>query len=332
LTLTAVNVPPRAPGGLSRHLNGLARAKNGVGVGGGGALASRPRRRSLSRRAVLWLFVLPSVVFVSLVYGYPLIYAGFQSTHNGSLLNAGSFVGGANFTADLNNPQFWQSAEFTLVFCVVGVFGSWIVGFALALLLRQRVHAKGLFKTLLLLPWIVPVVVSSTAWNWLVATPGSPVPTIAHDLGLGTMLFLDQPGLAKILVCVFKVWLSFPFMMLMASAALAGVDNELYEAARVDGATAWQQLRRITLPVIARSTYISWVLMFIFCIGDFQSIYLLTGGGPVNATTTLVVLSYLTVFNNFQTGPGVAIGFMMTIVSVIVALGLFHQIRRVRVS
>ena len=71
--------------------------------------------------------------------------------------------------------------------------------------------------------------------------------------------------------------------------------------------------------------------MFIFCIGDFQSIYLLTGGGPVNATTTLVVLSYVTVFNNFQIGPGVAIGFMMTIVSVIVALGLFRQIRRVKV-
>lgn len=285
----------------------------------------------MSRRLVLWLLVLPSVILVTLIYGYPLIYAAFQATHNGSLLNAGAFVGLANFSAAFNNPQFWQSAEFTLIFCVVGVFGSWAVGLGLALLLRQRVHARGLFKTLLLLPWIVPVVVSSTAWNWLVATPGSAVPTIAHGLGLGTLLFLDQPFLAKILVCAFKVWLSFPFMMLMASAALAGVDNNLYEAARVDGATGWQQFRRITLPMIARSTYISWVLMFIFCISDFQSIYLLTGGGPLNATSTLVVLSYLTVFNNFQTGPGVAIGFIMTVVSVVVAVGLFRQIKRVKV-
>ena len=280
---------------------------------------------------MLWILVLPSIVFVTLIYGYPLIYAGFQSTHNGSLLNAGSFVGISNFRADLNNPVFWQSAEFTLVFCVVGVFGSWVIGLGLALLLRKRVHAKGLFKTLLLLPWIVPVVVSSTAWNWLVATPGSPVPVMASHLGLGLLLPLDQPFQAKVLVCLFKVWLSFPFMMLMASAALAGVNNDIYEAARVDGATGWQQLRRITLPVIARSTYISWILMFIFCIGDFQSIYLLTGGGPVSATSTLVVLSYLTVFNNFQTGPGIAIGFMMTVVSVVVALGLFRQIRRVQV-
>jgi multiple sugar transport system permease protein len=280
---------------------------------------------------VLWILVLPSIVFVTLIYGYPLIYAGFQSTHNGSLLNAGSFVGLSDFRIDLNNPQFWQSAEFTLIFCVVGVFGSWVIGLGLAMLLRKRVHAKGLFKTLLLLPWIVPVVVSSTAWNWLVATPGSPVPVIAGHLGLGLLLPLDKPFQAKVLVCLFKVWLSFPFMMLMASAALAGVNNDIYEAARVDGATGWQQLRRITLPVIARSTYISWILMFIFCIGDFQSIYLLTGGGPVSATSTLVVLSYLTVFNNFQTGPGIAIGFMMTVVSVVVALGLFRQIRRVQV-
>ena len=280
---------------------------------------------------MLWILVLPSIVFVTLIYGYPLIYAGFQSTHNGSLLNAGSFVGLSDFRTDLNNPQFWQSAEFTLIFCVVGVFGSWVIGLGLAMLLRKRVHAKGLFKTLLLLPWIVPVVVSSTAWNWLVATPGSPVPVIAGHLGLGLLLPLDKPFQAKVLVCLFKVWLSFPFMMLMASAALAGVNNDIYEAARVDGATGWQQLRRITLPVIARSTYISWILMFIFCIGDFQSIYLLTGGGPVSATSTLVVLSYLTVFNNFQTGPGIAIGFMMTVVSVVVALGLFRQIRRVQV-
>ena len=79
------------------------------------------------------------------------------------------------------------------------------------------------------------------------------MPRLAQDLGLGQLLFLDSPGLAKIIVCVYKIWLSFPFMMLMASAALAGVEDDLYEAARVDGASSWQQFRRITLPLIARS-------------------------------------------------------------------------------
>jgi len=272
------------------------------------------------------------VVLVAVIYGYPAIYAAFQSLHNGNLVDAGQYVGLQNFQADLHNPAFWQAVQFTIIFCVVGVFGSWIVGLALALLLRQKMHAPGFFKTLLLLPWIVPVVVTATAWRWLVATPTSLVPHIAQDLGLGQLLFLDSPGLAKIIVCVYKVWLSFPFMMLMASAALAGVDESLYEAARVDGASSWQQFRLITMPMIARSTYISWVLMFIFCIGDFQSIYLLTGGGPVQSTNTFVVLAYETVFSNFQTGPGIAIGFLMMLVSVLVAVILYGRIRKVAIS
>ena len=99
----------------------------------------------------------------------------------------------------------------------------------------------------------------------------------------------------------------------------------------MDGANGWQLFRRITLPMIARSTYISWILMFIFCIGDFQSIYLLTGGGPVGSTNTLVVLAYETVFGNFQTGPGLAIAVMMTLVSVLVSVVLYRRIKKVEI-
>jgi len=316
----------------SSVLNGLSRARKGVGLGGRGEKTPRPPRRFFNRTITLALLVIPSVVLVVLIYGYPAIYAAYQSLHNGNLVEVGEYVGLQNYSLVLHDPVFWQSVEFTAIFCVVGVFGSWAVGLALALLLRKRIHAPGFFKTLLLLPWVVPVVVTATSWKWLVATPSSPVPRITQDLGLGQLLFLASPGLAKVIVCVYKVWLSFPFMMLMASAALAGVEEELYEAARVDGASSWQQFRRITLPMIARSTYISWVLMFIFCIGDFQSIYLLTGGGPVQSTSTLVVLAYETIFGNFQTGPGIAIGFMMMLVSVVVAVVLFRRIRKAATS
>jgi multiple sugar transport system permease protein len=317
--------------GSSNVISGLSRARKGVGLGGRSDQPPRPPRRFSNRSITLALLVGPSVLLVVLIYGYPAIYSVFQSVHNGNLVNPGAYVGLQNYQAALHNPAFWQAVRFTIVFCLVGVFGSWAVGLALALLLRKRMHAPGFFKTLLLLPWVVPVVVTSTSWNWLVATPTSPVPRIAQDLGFGQLLFLDSPGLAKIIVCVYKVWLSFPFMMLMASAALAGIEEDLYEAARVDGANGWQLFRRITLPMIARSTYISWILMFIFCIGDFQSIYLLTGGGPVGSTNTLVVLAYETVFGNFQTGPGLAIAVMMTLVSVLVAVVLYRRIRKVEI-
>ena len=211
---------------------------------------------------------------------------------------------------------------------MVGVFGSWAVGLALALLLRTRIPGGGVFKVLLLLPWVIPIVVSSTAINWLVATSTSPIPVLFENLGLGQPLFLADPTWAKILVCVFKVWISFPFMMMMSSAALASVDESVYEAARMDGATGVQQLRWVTLPIIARSTYISWILMTIFCVNDFPTIFLLTGGGPIDATNSLVVLAYRTVFQNQQVGLGVSIAFMMTLVLVVISTVLYRQIRK----
>ncbi|MFP5312205.1 MAG: carbohydrate ABC transporter permease [Actinomycetes bacterium] len=307
----------------------LARARRGIAPGGAGTIPGK-RRSKLSAQATrtfFWL-LLPSVVLLVLIHGYPLIYAAVQATHDGDLLQTGNFVGGQNFATVLSSPAFWKAAQFTLWFTIVGVFGSWLVGLGLALLLRTKIPGGGTFKVLLLLPWVVPIVVSSTAWNWLVATPDSLIPSLFRGLGMGTPLFLADPALASITVMVFKVWVSFPFMMMMISAALASVDTTVYEAASMDGASRWQQFSQITLPLIARSTYISWILMTIFCVNDFPTIYLLTGGGPVNATTSLVVLAYRTVFQDFATGPGVAIAFLMTMTLVVISVILYRQIRK----
>ncbi len=294
----------------------------------GPAHKGRPRRRLDVNRLTLIGLVAPSVLLLVLINAYPFIYAAFQSVHNGSLISSGPYVGVDNYHATLTSAAFWQAARFTLLFTVVGVFGSWSVGLGMALLLRTNIPGRNVFKVLLLLPWVVPVVVSATSINYLVATADSPMPKLFHDLGLGSPLFLADPTWAKIVVCVYKVWISFPFMMLMASAALSSVDDTVYEASRMDGAGAVQQFLYITLPIIARPTYISWILMTIFCVNDFPTIYLLTGGGPISSTTSLVVLAYRTVFQNFQVGQGVAIAFIMTITLVIVSVLLYRQIRK----
>jgi len=298
----------------------------------GGVTTPPGPRRAVRRfdvnKSTMVALVAPSVLLLLLINAYPLVSAANQSVHNGTLISSGSFVGLDNYKAVLTSPSFWQAAEFTLIFTIVGVFGSWAVGLGLALLLQTDIPGRNVFKVLLLLPWVVPIVVSATSINYLVATPSSPMPSLFHALGLGTPLFLANPAWAKVTVCVYKVWVSFPFMMLMASAALASVPDTVYEAAQMDGAGAFQRFRRITLPMIARPTYISWILMTIFCVNDFPTIYLLTGGGPISATTTLTVLAYRTVFQNFQVGPGVAIAFMMTLVLVVVSVVLYRQIRK----
>ncbi len=316
---------------LGSVTEGLDRARRGVGNGGRGHRSGKGSVLG-HRTATLVLFVLPSLVLVLLINLFPVIYAGFQSVHNGNLNQAGAFVGLENYAAVLFNstltPLFWHAAWFTLIFTITGVFGSWLVGLALALLLNTKIPANDVFKVLLLLPWIVPVVVSAFSWNWLVATPQSPLPFLASKLGLGDVLFLANPLLAQVTVCAFKVWISFPFMVMMMRAALAAVDNTLYEAARVDGATSWGILTSVTLPVISRTIYISWILMTIFCVNDFPTIFLLTGGGPVNATNSLAVLAYTTVFEQFEVGPGVAIAVIATIVLIFISVLLYRQIRK----
>jgi multiple sugar transport system permease protein len=301
-------------------------------TGAGGSTSSGRRRKRLSSsRVTLVGLIAPSILLLTLINAYPFVYAAYQSVHNGDLINSGNYVGAKNYSTALSSDAFWQAARFTLLFTIIGVFGSWVIGLGLALLLRSDIPGRGVFKVLLLLPWVVPVVVSATSINYLVATSDSPMPKLFHALGLGSPLFLADPTWAKAVVCIYKVWISFPFMMLMASAALAGVENDLYEAARVDGASSWQQFRRITLPLIARSTYISWILMTIFCVNDFPTIYLLTGGGPINSTTSLVVLAYRTVFQNLQVGQGIAIALIMTVALVIVSVLLYRQIRKAHI-
>jgi multiple sugar transport system permease protein len=137
-------------------------------------------------------------------------------------------------------------------------------------------------------------------------------------------------------VCIFKVWISFPFMMMMMSSALASVDTNVYEAAKMDGATGWQAFTGVTLPIISRTTFISWILMTIFCVNDFPTIFLLTQGGPSTgvsgATTSLIVLAYQDAFQNLQTGPATAIAFLMTAVLVIVSTVLFQQIKKANIE
>ncbi len=284
--------------------------------------------RGRSRALTMTALAAPALVLMVVVNAYPVLYAAQQSLHDGSLIAQGPFVGLENYRTVLTDPSFWKAVRFTLVFTLCGVLGSWLVGYALALAFRRPFLGRSILKVAFLLPWVVPVVVTSMSWNWLVATASSPIPQFFAALGMPDVLFLADPTLAVVMVCLFKIWISFPFMFLMMSAALEGIDDTVYEAATVDGAGRVGALLHITLPLTAKSTYISWVLMSMFTINDFPTIYLLTGGGPVDATTSLVVLAYRSVFQSFQPGYGVAVAFLMTAALIGISLALFRSIRK----
>ncbi len=284
--------------------------------------------RGHQRALTMTALAAPALVLMVAVNAYPVLYAAQQSLHDGSLIAQGPFVGLENYVTVLGDTTFWKAVRFTVLFTLCGVLGSWVVGYALALAFRRPFRGRTALKVTFLLPWVVPVVVTSMSWNWLVATASSPLPRFFAALGMPDVLFLADPTMAVTIVCLFKIWISFPFMFLMMSAALEGIDGTVYEAARVDGAGRVSALRYITLPLTAKSTYISWVLMSMFTINDFPTIFLLTGGGPVGATTSLVVLAYQSVFQSFQPGYGVAVAFIMTAALIGISLALFRSIRK----
>jgi multiple sugar transport system permease protein len=261
-----------------------------------------------------------------LIGAYPLLYAIWQSLRNGSLITHGSFVGLSNYTSVLNSGTFWNSMEFTLIFTLASVGGSYIVGFALALAFQAGFPGGAVLKPILLVPWVVPVVVSMISWSWLIGNQQGLADQLTHALGLGYVGFLASPTLAIISVCVVKIWESFPFMFLVIGAGLEAIDPTLYEAARVDGANWWHCVRYISFPLLRTITFMSWILMAIFSVNDFPTVWLLTGGGPIGATQSLVVYAYELVFQEFQTGQGIAVAVFATLITAAMALVLFRYI------
>ncbi len=296
--------------------------KKGTRFGNTALSATQARRLTLAGLA------LPSILLMVAINGYPILFAAFQSMYDGSLLNWGEFVGFGNYAEVFRDPAFWRAVRFTVIFTMAGVLGSWAVGFGLALLMLKPFPGRALFRVLLLLPWIVPIVVSSMSWNWLLATPYSLLPQAVEAIGLGRVMFLADPTMAMITVCVFKVWISYPFMLMIMGGALQAIDKNVMEAAEVDGCSGLRRLRHMILPMTARTTYIAWILMVFFSVNDFPTIYLLTGGGPLSSTTTLIVMAYRTVFQDFLPGYGVAISFIVTIALVALSIFLLRQIRK----
>src|SRR5918993_400749 len=153
-------------------------------------------------------FVAPSVVILLAVYVYPFLYAVSQSLHDGTLLTTGKFVGTQNYGEVLTDGTFWAVVRFSVIFAALGVGGSYVLGLALSLMLRN-IPGGGFFRVLLLLPWVAPVVVSMTSWDWLLGTTGGLVNSMLRVFGLGPVFFFATPSAAILTVCAVKIWATY---------------------------------------------------------------------------------------------------------------------------
>lgn len=280
-----------------------------------GGTAGPRRRKSVmetAQRRLGLVLALPAIVYILVFLAFPLLYNLWISATdaNGANLITGkfSFNNFANYSEVLADPGFWNSARLSLIFTVACLVLQYIAGFAFALYFRKPFPGNGPIRAILLVGWILPPVVTGTVFKWLFDGDFGIINYVLTSLGIvgEPVQWLTQGQTALIAVIIANLWVGIPFNMLLLLSGLTLIDDSLYEAASVDGASRWHQFKHVTFPLMVPVSISVILLGVINTYKVFDLIYTMTKGGPVDSTTTLPVYTYLETFSFFKFGNGAA--------------------------
>ncbi|UGY10258.1 sugar ABC transporter permease [Phyllobacterium pellucidum] len=266
-----------------------------------------------SNTAIGALFMLPAAVFLLCFLTYPLglgVWLGFTDAKIG---RDGVFIGLENYEALAGDSVFWMAVSNTVFYTLFASILKFILGLWLALILNENLPFKSFFRAIILLPWVVPTVLSALAFWWIYDAQFSIISWSLMQLGwIDTPInFLGEPNNARASVIAANVWRGIPFVAISLLAGLQTIPQSLHEAASLDGATPWQRFRFITLPMLTPIIAVVMTFSVLFTFTDFQLIYVLTKGGPVNATHLMATLSFQRGIPGGQLGEGAAIAVAM---------------------
>jgi multiple sugar transport system permease protein len=258
--------------------------------------AVKRSRLSFSGRQALWgyLLALPALLLVLGLVAYPFFYAIFISFTDRVVGNPGHWIGFANFRYLSQNPSFTRSIRNTIVLVVVSDAAKLAIGLGLALLVNQQFKGRGLFRSFIMIPWAMPGFVAFLTWRVLYQPIGGGINLILVKTGIhtGVIDWLGQKSTAMPAVIIATVWRGFPFWFISLLAALQSVQPDLHEAARVDGANTWRRFWSVTFPAIRPVILVTTMLSSIWTANSFENIWLMTQGGPSDATMVFPVLAY----------------------------------------
>jgi multiple sugar transport system permease protein len=299
--------------------------------------AVRPARRAatlgawLDRQSVFsWLMMAPPLLFLAALVGYPFCYGILLSLQNRPVAHPGTFVGLKNFATNFNDPIFWRVAFNTFVYTAVATLLKMVGGLALAVAMNQQFPLKNLVRALLLLPFIVPTVLSTVAWMWILDPAFSVLNWVLLLVGVPKPgpSWLGNPILAMVSIIAINTWRGLPFYGITLLAGLQTVPPELYEAATIDGASGWQRFRYVTLPLLQPIILIVTLFSVIFTFADFQLVYVLTHGGPQNATQLFATYAFDIAMGAGQLGLGASIALTMLPALALLIVALTIYLRR----
>jgi multiple sugar transport system permease protein len=286
-------------------------------------LSVQPRPKPTGARLVLkqmrnqwsaYLFLAPGIILFSVFTVFSVSYAFYLSFHKWNMLEPDKpYVGLDNYRRLLDDDRFRQAVVNTVYFTAAVVPGTIILGLLIALLLNQQIRARGLFRTFFYLPVITPLVIASIIWKWV----------FQGDYGLlnyylirlhivdEPLLWLSDKNLAMPAVIIMSIWKSVGFCMVVYLAGLQAIPQDLYDAAKVDGAAGLRRLKDITVPLLATTTFFLVIVQLLGAFQAFPQIFVMTSGGPIRRTTTIVYYVYTHAFKNFDMGYASAMAFAM---------------------
>lgn len=288
-----------------------------------GASRSGRLRGHVRKHALPYVLILPSLVFLVAIEFYPLgvgLLEAFKY-HNRVQPWATQYNGIDNFVKAFNDHtvRIALRTSFVMVIGIVGL--SYALGLLAGILLNQRLRLRGVYRALILIPWVTPPVVSLISWQWMLNDQSGIINRMLIELGIigeyEPILWLADPNLAMLSIIVVGTWSRFPFMMITVLAALSAIPDDLNEAASIDGATGFQVFRHITFPLILPVSVIATLLQAIWVFNDFGLPFVLTGGGPANATTPLILLAYKEAFQRFNIGYGTSLALISMVLMLI---------------
>jgi len=291
--------------------------------------------RSVVRRvrfdASPYLFILPFVIFCLILLLYPVVYSLALSVRQATVETFVSgdmpFNGLTQYQAALADPIFWRALVNTILFAFFSILFQFTIGFLLALLFQADFPLKNFCLALLLIPWVSPVLTAANIFKGLFNEAG-PVNRLCHLVGLGPFPWLADPGYAFPATIVANIWIGFPFNFILLYAGMRSIPTDIYEAAKIDGATFWQRVGYITLPVLQPVSVAELMLGTIYTVKVFDLVWIMTGGGPANGTHLLSTYAYQVGFSVLNFGEAAAIATLMVLLVVLLnLLQLFLQRR-----
>ncbi len=275
------------------------------------------------------VFIVPSLVLIALITVYPALYALYLSFHRKlPIFGISRFTGLENYLFLLGDERLWNALKNTIYFTITSVALELLLGLGIALLLNREFRLRGIVRAVVLVPWAIPTVVSARMWEWMYNGDFG----IINYVTATSVNWLGSPFWALHAAVFMDVWKTTPFVAILLMAGLQVIPGELYRAARVDGAGRWQIFRWITLPLLKPVILIVLIFRTLDAFRVFDSVYVLTGGGPANTTETLSIYAYKVLFQTLQFGYGstlaILVFFCVGLISLFYAGLLREEVRR----